>query len=155
MRRIGGLVVCIVAAAALTGCQAERPAEPAGVTPAAAGEAAFVTVAPGAAAAIAEHVAEIGPAGKLCLRVRVVPGGCQGYMHKLDLDPFVSTEDCVCESAGVSVVAARRQVEMLRGARVLYGEADGKKGFRVENPNFEGEAARTWLAALEGEWDKE
>ncbi len=29
------------------------------------------------------------------LRLRVVPGGCQGFMHKLDLDPDTTAEDYI------------------------------------------------------------
>jgi hypothetical protein len=36
------------------------------------------------------------PNEMLYLRVRVVPGGCHGYLHKLDLDPDISADDQVC-----------------------------------------------------------
>lgn len=112
-----------------------------------------VTVTPKAAAMIQQHTAELPKGSRLYLRVRVVPGGCQGFMHKLDLDSDVSADDHICESGGVGVVAFKRQLEMLRGTQVDFGEEDGKQGFKVENPNFKGEGAKKWLAVLEGEKD--
>jgi iron-sulfur cluster assembly accessory protein len=113
----------------------------------------LVRVTPKAAATIRDIVASQGVPGTQYLRLRVVPGGCQGFMHKLDLDPVVSPEDYTCESAGVKVVVFLRQKEMLRGADVDFGEVDGKQGFKIENPNFKGEAAKKWLAQLEKEKD--
>ena len=112
-----------------------------------------MTVTPKAAAMIHQHAAELPKGSKVYLRLRVVPGGCQGFMHKLDLDADVSADDHVCESGGVSVVVFKRQLEMLRRAQVDFGDDDGKQGFKVENPNFKGEGARNWLAVLEGEKD--
>ena len=132
-------IVGIFVAALLLGCQ--------GCSPPA------VTVTPKAAAMVHQYAAEMPKGSKVYLRLRVVPGGCQGFMHKLDLDADVSADDHVCESAGVSVVVFKRQLEMLRRAQVDFGEVDGKRGFQVENPNFEGEGASKWLTVLEGEKD--
>jgi iron-sulfur cluster insertion protein len=116
-------------------------------------EVALVTVTPKAAETISRLIDDQRMTGKLCLRLRVVPGGCQGFMHKLDLDPDVSPEDFTCESAGVRVVVFKRQMEMVRGAEVDFGEVDGRQGFKIENPNFKGESAKRWLALLEKEKD--
>src|SRR5262249_3434850 len=113
----------------------------------------LLTLTPKAAAVIHQHVAELRMSGKLHLRVRVIPGGCQGFQHKLDLDPAVSAEDHVCDSGGVSVVVFKRQVEMLRGTQVDYGEESGKHGFKVDNPNFKGDWTKKWLPLLEQETD--
>lgn len=154
------LALCASAAAVLLGCTDRPTSEAPGSPPApaesknsgaAAVESPGVTVTPKAAATIRQLITDQPTAGRLYLRIRVVPGGCQGYLHKLDLDPGVSPEDQVCESAGVRVVTLKRQAEMLRGTRVDFGEEDGKRGFKVENPNFEGEAAKKWLAVLKKE----
>jgi iron-sulfur cluster assembly protein len=117
------------------------------------GESPLVRVTPKAAATIHQIIAEQRMTEKCYLRIRVVPGGCQGFQHKLDLDPDVSVADLLCESTGVHVVVFKRQMEMLRGAEVDFGELDGKQGFKVENPNFTGESAKKWLALLEKEKD--
>jgi Fe-S cluster assembly iron-binding protein IscA len=53
------------------------------------------------------------------------------------------------ESAGVKVVVLKRQVDMLRGARLDYVEKNGEEGFLVNNPNFEGERVEKWRRDLE------
>jgi iron-sulfur cluster insertion protein len=158
-----GFACCVSAAAFLLGCNEStnpEPSRPSLPAPSASkkpfagqDESPLVTVTPKAAATIRQLVADQPTTEKLYLRVRVVPGGCQGFTHKLDLDPDVSSEDHVFVSAGVSVVAFKRQVEMLRGAQVDFGEKNGKQGFKIDNPNFKGEAARKWLALLEREKD--
>jgi iron-sulfur cluster assembly protein len=154
---------CTFALALLVGCS-ESPAGVQAKSPASAArplekpivttvQPPLVSVMPKAAARVKEIVAGQGVVETLYLRLRVVPGGCQGFMHKLDLDTVVSPEDYSCESAGVKVVVFQRQKEMLRGAEVDFGEVDGQHGFKVENPNFKGEAAKKWLAILEKEKD--
>jgi iron-sulfur cluster assembly protein len=116
-----------------------------------------LTVKPKAAAEVRRIITEQQRQGgvpeKIYLRVRVVPGGCQGFQHKLDLDPRVSREDLTFESGGVRVVVFKRQVEMLRGAEVDYVDAPDKRGFAITNPNFRGEAAKKWLPLLAMEKD--
>jgi iron-sulfur cluster assembly protein len=116
-------------------------------------EPPLVTVTPKAAAVIAqiiENVGKDGPTGKVYLRLRVLPGGCSGFLHKLDLDPVASTStDYVCESEGVKVVVWKSQVEMLRGVKVDHGEKGGQTGFIIVNPNLDGESVKKWLPKLE------
>lgn len=130
-----------------------RPATAATPPATAAAPPAVVTVTPAAADMVRQLAAEQPDGPPLYLRVRVVPGGCQGFMHKLDLEPAVTAEDHTCASAGVRVVLLERQVGMLRGATVDYVDEDGRQGFKVDNPNFKGEAAAKWLAEVEGETD--
>src|SRR4051812_15102627 len=146
------LLACIAGPAA--GCH--RGAAPAAPAPnvsadsavTATGESAIaplVTLTPEAEEAVARVVREQRVAGRWYLRVRVVPGGCTGFQHKLDLefDP-PAPDDRVTESSGVSVVVSAQQVEMLRGTRVDFGVEGGREGFIVKNPNFEGEGAKRW-----------
>ena len=144
--------VAYLCAALLAGCQ-RSPPEPAVSPRATAPELEpVVTVTTAAAAAVREHAQQF-PGETLYLRVRVVPGGCQGFMHKLDLDAAKSDEDVVGESGGVGVVVSARQVEMLRGTRVDFGEEKGNRGFIVDNPNFKGDAAKKSIDALTGQAD--
>jgi iron-sulfur cluster insertion protein len=156
-------VAGVFAASVLFGCQGCLPSDAGNSPPpvvAPRGQPVFklkdppaVTVTPKAAAKIREYTVDQPEGGKVHLRIRVVPGGCQGFMQKLDLDPEVTTADQVWESEGVSVVVFKRQLDMLRGALVDFVDEDGKQGFKVENPNFKGEWMAKWQAALEGERD--
>lgn len=155
------LVPCALAVALLVGCQGDPASEPAGSplataptdgTPAGA-EQPLIAATPKAAAMVHQFIADARVPRKLYLRVRVVPGGCQGFLHKLDLDPAVSDDDYVFDSGGVSVVVFKRQVEMLCGARVDYDEENGQSGFKVDNPNFTGDWAKKWRPLLGKETD--
>lgn len=156
-----GFVLCVATVATILGCNDGPDAGPAkspvpsssAVEKSAVDEGSLVTVTPKAAATISRLIDDQRMTGKLCLRLRVVPGGCQGFMHKLDLDPDVSHDDYTCESAGVRVVVFKRQIPMLRGVEVDFGEVDGRQGFKIENPNFKGVSAKRWLALLEKEKD--
>jgi iron-sulfur cluster assembly protein len=116
-------------------------------------EAPLVKVTPSAVRMIQRIISEQRLATASYLRVRVVPGGCCGFMHKLDLDPQATAEDYIFESSGVKVIVFKRQIEMLRGSQVDYGREGDKQGFKVQNPNFEGEVAKKWLAELANEKD--
>lgn len=102
---------------------------------------------------VRQFTAEAGIQDKLYLRVRVVPGGCQGYLHKLDLDPKVTAEDYIFETDGITVVVFQRQAEMLRGSRVDYVEKEDQRGFTVDNLNFAGDWTGKWLSLLQQEQD--
>jgi iron-sulfur cluster assembly accessory protein len=91
------------------------------------------------------------PKERLHVRVRVVAGGCQGFLHKIDLDPTVGPKDQVISTGDVSAVVSADQVEMLRGTRIDYVNMGKEVGFTVKNPNFEGEAVKKWLPVLEGQ----
>jgi iron-sulfur cluster assembly protein len=91
------------------------------------------------------------PKERLYLRVRVVAGGCQGFLHKIDLDPAVGPRDHVVSAGDVSAVVFADQAEMLRGTRIDYIDTGKEVGFTVKNPNFEGEAVKKWLPVLEGQ----
>ena len=144
--------------AMLLGCSEgadHEPAKAASVADARPSGDEFITVTPKAAAAIRRVLANEGNPKNIYLRVRLVPGGCQGFLHKLDLDPDTTHQDQISESgAGVKVVVFRRQAAMLRGSQVDYGDIDGKKGFMIDNPNMKGESAAKWLAILEKEKDR-
>jgi iron-sulfur cluster assembly accessory protein len=159
-------VACACAAVAL-GCHQEPVPEPPAPSAAAGPPVAppprpvtgppVVAVSPKAAEMILSQIEQLRsemPAGATPrLRVRVVPGGCQGFMHKLDVDTVTTSGDRVFTSAGVSVVVAERQADMLKGTLVDFGEKDGQQGFKVDNPNFTGDWTKKWLPILEAERD--
>jgi Fe-S cluster assembly iron-binding protein IscA len=63
----------------------------------------------------------------------------------LDIDTNPpSSADYAFVSGGLRVVVLKRQVDMFRGAEIDYGEKDGRQGFLVNNPNFEGELLKKW-----------
>lgn len=152
---------CVMAAVLVAGCNLGRDANSPEPSPARPAESlsrpeapaphaakSIVEVTPAAAAEIRRHLAEVPEAGGCYLRVRVVPGGCQGFLHKLDLDPVTSAADHTFEANGVKVVVAARQVALIRGTTVDFGEDKGQRGFKVRNPNFEGPAAKWSLEEL-------
>lgn len=110
----------------------------------------IITMTPQTAAVLKVIISETASDAPLYLRVRVVMGGCAGFMQKLDLDaaPAPAT-DYLFESAGIRMVVEKRQVEMLRGTQLEYVEE--KKGFNVKNPNLEGESLKKWLPILHAE----
>ncbi len=116
------------------------------------GKQPVVSVTPKAVKSLTQFVGEQGITEPWYLRVGVFPGGCCGFMHKLDLDTELSPfADHTFESGGVTVVVLKRQVEMLRGTQVDFGEEREKQGFLIKNPNFEGESLKNWLPVLSAE----
>jgi iron-sulfur cluster insertion protein len=113
----------------------------------------LIALTPEAAMSVKRIIKELGVTDPCHLRVRIVAGGCCGFLHKLDLDPVVSAEDHTFVSSGVPVVIWKRQIDMLRGTRVGYGVENGKAGFTVKNLNFEGEALKKWLPVLQKDKD--
>lgn len=86
-------------------------------------------------------------------RVRV-----EAYWPKGLASPVYSVEavagldrsrDYEFEAGGIKVAVLKRQVEMLRGARLDFGGEGAGEGFRVSNPNFEGEQLEKWRRDLE------
>ncbi|MBL8796712.1 MAG: iron-sulfur cluster assembly accessory protein [Planctomycetia bacterium] len=151
------LATSVIVAVTLVGCEVGRrsspPAKPPVATdsaPSAHQDAPLITLTPKATAMVRQFIAGQDPSKRYYLRVRAVPGGC---MHKIDLDPDVTAADHVSNSGGISVVVFKRQLEMLRGAQVDYVDENGTVGFKLDNPNFKGEAAKKWLLVLEGEKD--
>jgi Fe-S cluster assembly iron-binding protein IscA len=48
------------------------------------------------------------------------------------------------ESGGIRVAVLERQVEMLRGTMIDFGEKNGEQGFIIKTPNFEGKNLEKW-----------
>lgn len=100
-----------------------------------------VEVTPRAVAAVRKVLAEMGEPAGYHLRLSATPGGCTGFINKLDLDPEVTAEDHVFESSGVRIAVAGRQLELFRGSLIDHVEEKGQVGFKITNPKREAEAA--------------
>jgi iron-sulfur cluster assembly accessory protein len=141
------------------GAEPQRPASPSSaprVDPSVNQATPLLAFTPAAAARVREVIREgqaggMLPSERLYLRVRLVAGGCCGFLHKLDLGPDLAPEDHAFEVKGVRVVIWKRQIEMLRGTRIDYVSQGEKQGFSVKNPNFEGAALKKWLPLLEAQ----
>jgi Fe-S cluster assembly iron-binding protein IscA len=110
-----------------------------------------VTLLPAAVTAVRETAQAKGVHKKYWVRVEIhLPGGPETLDHSLDieLDP-PRAQDREFESGGLPVVVLADQVEMLKGCTVDHGEKEGKVGFKIKNPNFEGDNAWKWLQELE------
>src|SRR5262245_27003833 len=102
-----------------------------------------VMLLPAAVTAVQQAAKFSGRNTKFWVRVEVhMPGGPETLQHTLDLE-FVPprAEDREFLSGGLPVVVLADQVEMLEGCTVDHGEKDGKVGFKIKNPNFEGDNA--------------
>ena len=109
-------------------------------------EPQVATISPAAHAVLQRELGKEKHGQTMHLRLTVVAGGCEGYLHKLDLDPSVTSEDSVFEIAGHSVAILKTSVELVRGSTIDYVTENGKTGFKVINPNREGLSfnAATW-----------
>ena len=78
------------------------------------------------------------------LKVEVYQGGgcaCSGgFRYALSLEKAPSESDVVENVAGLKVLAAKGDAEMLRGSKIDYIQSLQKTGFKIENPNVHVEA---------------
>lgn len=71
----------------------------------------------------------------MCLRIRVVGGGCSGLQTKLDLDEAYDEKmDELDIVEGIRIVVDKRSALYLQGASVDFHDSLDKRGFIVENP---------------------
>ncbi len=66
---------------------------------------------------------------ELCLRIKVVGGGCAGFTYDMYFDE-PRPDDCMVESGGQQILLDARTVSFMSGTRIGYGG----KGFTMENP---------------------
>jgi iron-sulfur cluster assembly accessory protein len=69
-------------------------------------------------------------------------GGCAcsgGYRYALSLEKAPADSDVVENVAGLKVLAAKADAEMLRGSKIDFIESLQKTGFKIENPNVQAE----------------
>lgn len=71
------------------------------------------------------------------LRVSAAPGGCAGFMYRLEFDK-ATQEDLEIDQGGVKLIVASEQVPMLKGVKIDYVDSLEGSGFKIENPNSKG-----------------
>lgn len=80
-------------------------------------------------------LAEADGGAGLMLRVAVGGGGCSGFQYSFSFDDTATSEDCVFERDGVSVVIDEISLEYLGGSEIDYVEELVGAYFTVQNPN--------------------
>lgn len=73
------------------------------------------------------------------LRVSVISGGPTGFMYDLTFDDRINVErDYVDDADGIRIVVDKRSALFLEGCTIDWETtADGRQGFRFNNPNAE------------------
>jgi iron-sulfur cluster assembly accessory protein len=94
-----------------------------------------IALTDGAAAKVAELIAEEGSAEALALRVAVRPGGCSGYSYEMFFDTEVADDDVLSTFGAVKVVVDPVSAPMLVGATLEYKDGLQGAGFSINNPN--------------------
>ncbi len=78
------------------------------------------------------------------LKIEVYQGqGCAcsgGYRYALSLEKAPGESDVVESLDGLKVMAAKADVDILRGSKIDFVESLQKTGFKIENPNIHVEA---------------
>jgi iron-sulfur cluster assembly protein len=77
------------------------------------------------------------------LRIEVYQGGgcaCSGgYRYALSLDKEARVSDVVEKIGGLSIAVEKADAEVIRGSTLDYFESLQRSGFKIENPNVQGE----------------
>jgi Fe-S cluster assembly iron-binding protein IscA len=83
------------------------------------------------------------------LRYEMVPGGCQGFMNKLDLDPNAPGPGEFEHRVGeIRCVLLENQRHLVQGVQIDWGTKDGRNGFLVTAPRATEEtktAVQKWI----------
>jgi len=72
---------------------------------------------------------------KLCLRVFITGGGCNGFSYGFTFDEAIGDDDAVITEQGVAMVVDAMSYPYLEGAEVDYVEDLSGAQFVVTNPN--------------------
>jgi iron-sulfur cluster assembly accessory protein len=94
-----------------------------------------VTLTDGAAAKVAELLAEESGADELALRVAVRPGGCSGYSYDMFFDTEIADDDIVRSFGTVRLVVDPESAALIKGATLDYKDGLQGAGFHISNPN--------------------
>lgn len=71
---------------------------------------------------------------ELLFRLQVQPGGCSGWIYKLDFDTPTQS-DYFYESNGINIIIDPGSIEYLNGLNLDYSEDLMGGAFRFHNPN--------------------
>jgi iron-sulfur cluster assembly accessory protein len=69
------------------------------------------------------------------LRVRVLPGGCSGFVYQMAFEKESAADDVVVSDKGVKLLVDAESMGMLNGATIDYVDDLNQSGFKIENPN--------------------
>jgi iron-sulfur cluster assembly accessory protein len=69
------------------------------------------------------------------VRLKVVPGGCAGYMYDLFFDTKTNPDDTVVTQGGIQVFIDPESARHVSGSEIDYIETLKESGFKVKNPN--------------------
>lgn len=68
------------------------------------------------------------------LRVRFVGGGCDGFLHELELDSTPGRDDVTFEVRGIKIFVDRSSLSMVEHIEVDYVQTADGEGFTVRCP---------------------
>ncbi len=71
---------------------------------------------------------------KKALRIRVMPGGCSGYMYNLELVDEKGADELEIKQDGVTVFIDAKSLEKMNGATIEYKDSLQGAGFKIVNP---------------------
>ena len=78
--------------------------------------------------------AQEGHGEDVCLRLRVLAGGCSGFSYKLSFEDAPTADDLVTERAGLRVLVAPVSAPIVAGSTIEFVDAMLGGGFKVNNP---------------------
>ncbi|GBQ12789.1 HesB/IscA family protein [Swaminathania salitolerans] len=93
------------------------------------------SVSSGAAARIAEIVAQQPQPEGLALRVSVLAGGCNGFQYQFKLETERADDDTIIERDGATVLVDPVSLDLLEGAELEFVDKLMGAHFTVSNPN--------------------
>ena len=70
----------------------------------------------------------------VCLRLRVLAGGCSGFSYKLSFEDDPATDDLVTEHSGLRVLVDPASAPIVAGSTIEFVDAMLGGGFKVNNP---------------------
>lgn len=100
-----------------------------------------ITVTDAAARKAAQLAAKEGR-GEVCLRVRVVAGGCSGFSYRLGFEDAPATDDWVIAApGGVRVLVDPTSAPIVEGSTLEFDDALLGGGLKMLNPRAKNECA--------------
>lgn len=107
-------------------------------------------VTPLAASKIRQEAAAMPLAREWYVRVEAYwPKGVCSPQYSVEIVTTLNrARDYEFEAIGINILVLKRQVDMFRGAKLDY-EEKAAEGFRVDNPNFQGDQLEKWRRDLE------
>jgi iron-sulfur cluster assembly accessory protein len=70
----------------------------------------------------------------VCLRLRVLAGGCSGFSYKLTFEDGPGADDLVTERSGLRVLVDPKSAPIVAGSTIEFLDAMLGGGFKVNNP---------------------